>query len=221
VGAALSAREVLAAIAALASRSARAGLTAGIPLVLAGLLALTVATRGRRILALVGVAGLGAAAAALLRGQISVHLGLSFGPAAALLAGVGAAVGALFPAAFSFGAAALLGALLGPLIPLGGRPALGAAAAGLAAGLIGLALARAVAATVASLAGGLLLALGLVASFAARPIARELAGRPAVLLGFALVAGIAGAAFQISSPRAGPGARSRGSPSGATPEAGR
>ena len=219
------AQEVLAAVGTLAARARDAGLGAGIPLCLVGAVALTVAARRRRPLAVVGLAGVGALAALLLRGPLAFHLGLSAGPAAAALAAAGAIAGALFPEAFPFAAAALVGAVAGTSIPLGGRTALGGAAAARVAGLLGLALARYVAATAASLAGGLLLGLGLVASFARLPLARELAGRPAAILGFALVAGIAGAAFQLSaggaSPREGPAARSPGSPPGATPAAGR
>jgi hypothetical protein len=220
----LHAQDVLDAVAALAARAAAHGPSAGIPLCLAGAIALTVAARRRRPLAIVGLAGVGAVSAVLLGGPIRFHLGLTAAQAAALLAACGAVAGAIFPSTFPFGAAALVGAVAGSWVPLAGRSALGAAAAGLVAGLLGLALARIVAAAAASLAGGLLLALGLLASFAARPLARELTARPAAILGFALVAGIAGAAFQIAgraSPREGSGARSRGSPPGATPEAGR
>jgi hypothetical protein len=215
------AQDALAAVAALAARAAELGPVAGVPLCVVGTVALTVAARRRVPLAALGLAGVGAAAAVLFRRAIAVHLGLSVGPAAALLAAIGGLAGAFLPPAFPFAAAALVGAAAGSFVPLGGHSAIGAAAAGLVAGFLGLALARVVAAATASLAGGLLLALGLVASFAHRPDVRGLAGRPAVLLGFALVAGIAGAAFQIASPRAGPGARSPGSPPAASPEAGR
>jgi hypothetical protein len=220
------AQDVLAAVTALASRATDAGPTAGVPLCVAGALALTVAARRRRPLAVVGLAGLGVISAVLLRGPVSLHLGLSAGPAAVALAACGAIAGALYPPIFPFAAAALVGAVAGWWVPLGGRSALGAAAAALVAGLLGLALARIVTAAAASLAGGFLLALGLLASFAGRPLARELAGRPVAILGFALVAGIAGAAFQLTSPRSpnpreGRGARSPGSPPEATPGAGR
>jgi hypothetical protein len=216
-------QELLALLGAVAARAAALGPVAGVPLVVVGTAALTVAARRRVPAAVVGLAGVGALAAVLLRRPIGLHLGLSLGPAAAALAIVGAAVGAVVPPTFPFGAAALVGGAVGSLVSLGGHPALGAAAAAIVAGLLGLALARVVAATAASLAGGLLLAVGLVASLAHRPIVQELVGRPAVIVGFGLVAGIAGAAFQIAgaSPRGGPAARSPGSPPGATPEAGR
>jgi hypothetical protein len=216
-------QELFAMFAAVADRAAALGPVAGVPLVVGGTAALTVAARRRVPLAVVGLAGVGALAAVLLRRPIGLHLGLSLGPAAVALATIGAAVGAVVPPAFPFGAAALVGGAAGSLVSLGGHPAFGALAAAIVAGVLGLALARIVAATAASLAGGLLLAVGLVASFPHRPIVRELAGRPAALVGLALVLGIAGAAFQIAgaSPRAGPAARSPGSPPGATPEAGR
>ncbi len=59
-------------------------------------------------------------------------------------------------------------------------------------------IARGAGALFASLGGGLLLGAGLLAACGTRPFARELAGRPFAVLAFAVVTGIAGAAFQIS-----------------------
>jgi hypothetical protein len=207
--------EILAGLGVLAARLQPLGLPLGAPLGLAGLAALTVATRRRRPLAAAGLAAVGALCAVALRGPISAHLGVSLAPAAAILASAGAVAGALVPSAFPFAAAALPGALAGAELPLAGRAALGAAAGALGAGVVGLLLSRLVTAAASSLAGGLALGLGLLAAFRESPLARELAGRPAALAGFALVAGIAGAALQLSRPaattRGGPAARSPGS----------
>jgi hypothetical protein len=159
----------------------------------------------------------GALAAYLLRRPIGAHLGLSPGVAAAAFAAAGAIGGSLAPGALPFGLAALPGALAGSHLPLGGRAEVGAAAGALAAGIVGLLLARVVTAAAAGLGGGLALALGLLGCLRGEPLARELAGRPAVVLGFALVVGIAGAALQLAGAGAatspgGPAARSPGSP---------
>jgi hypothetical protein len=209
--------EILGGLGALAARARPAGLFLGAPLALAGLAALTVGTRHRRLLALAGLAALGALAAVLLRGPLAHHLGLSAGPAGAVLAAAGAVVGVLFPAAFPFAAAALPGALVGAELPVGGRASLGAALGALVAGVVGLLLARVVTAVAAALVGAVALALGLVACLGETPLVRELAERPAAVAGFAVILGIAGAALQLSRPPAtspaAPIARSPGSPS--------
>ncbi|MFL5366603.1 MAG: hypothetical protein ACJ781_14115, partial [Myxococcales bacterium] len=86
------------------------------------------------------------------------------------------------------------------------------AAGALAAGLVGLLLARVVSAAAAGLGGAFALGLGLLACFAETPLARELAGRPAALVGFALVLGIAGAALQLSAAAMSRGGRAARSP---------
>jgi hypothetical protein len=123
-----------------------------------------------------------------------------------------AVAGFALPAVFPFAAAALPCAWLGGQVPLAGRAAFGAAAGALLGGLLGLAFARLVASAVAALAGGLLLALGLLAVFGETPLARELAVRPAAVVGFALVVGIAGAVLQLSRSPEAPAARSPESP---------
>lgn len=213
-----TAAAILSGVARLAGGAQALGLAVGAPLSLAGLVALVAGTRRRRPLAAVGLAGCGALAAVLLRGPLSAHLGLGEVAAAGALGAAGLVGGAMAPASLPFFLAAVPGALAGANLPLGGRAAYGAAAGALAAGLIGLLLARVVTATAAGLGGGLALALGLLACFDQAPLARELAGRPAVVVGFALVVGIAGAALQLSQAPGGarspedPGARSPGSP---------
>jgi hypothetical protein len=207
------AAEILAGLADLAARVLPLGLALGAPLALAGLAALVAGTRRRRPLAVLGLAAVGALAGVVLRGLLAAHLGLSAGAAVATLAAAGALAGGLAPAALPFAVAALPGALAGAQLPLGGRAAYGAAAGALAAGIVGLLLARVVVAAAAGLGGGLALALGLLASFHGDPLARELAGRPAIVVGFALVLGIAGAALQLSAG----GATSRGDPGARSP----
>jgi hypothetical protein len=208
--------EILAGVGVLAARIQPLGLALGAPLAAVGLAALTVGTRHRRMLATVGGAAVGALAASALREPLAAHLGVSAGAAAGALAVAGALAGALFPPAFPFAVAALPGALAGAQLPLGGRAAFGAAAGALACGIVGLLLSRVVSAVAAALGGALALALGLLACLRESPLARELAGRPAAIVGFVLVLGIAGAAFQLSgvaaTSRAGPAARSPGSP---------
>jgi len=204
--------DLFAGLGALAAAVLPLGAAAGAALALAGLLALTVATRWRLPFAVAGGAGVGLLAALALRGWLVAHLAVSPLVATLMLAAAGALGCAASPGAFPFAAAALPGALLGAEVPLAGRSVLGAAAGALIAGVAGLALARIVSAAFASLAGGLLLGLGLVAAFGRTPLARELAGRPAVIAGFALVLAIAGAAFQLSTTREESGARSPVSP---------
>jgi hypothetical protein len=206
--------ELFAGVAALAGAVVPLGPAAGVPLAAVGVLALTVGTRWHRPLAVAGGAAIGALAALALRGFAAAHVGLSPGPTTVLLAAAGAVAGAVLPGAFPFAAAALPGALLGADVPLAGRAAAGAAAGGLIAGLLGLAFGRLVAAAFASACGGLLLAVGLVATLGRAEIARELMGRPAVLVGVALVLAVAGVALQASGPRTPevPAARSPGSP---------
>ncbi len=179
------------------------GVAGGLALAAAGLAALTVADRLRRPTAALGGALVGALAALSLRGLLAAHLGLSPAVAAAVGAGAGGLAGALLPPLFPAAAGALVGALLGAHLPLAGRAALGAAAGGLVGAALALLGARAVTVGVAVLSGGLALGAGLLALGGAHPLAVELAGRPFALLGFALVAAVAGAAFQLS--RAAPG----------------
>ncbi len=172
------------------------GAAAGVLLAAVGIAALTVATRHRLTLAVVGGAALGALAALTLSGALRLHLGIPPLASAAVGAVVGAAACGLFPSMLPLGVGALLGALLGASFPVGGRAAVGQAAAALGLGFVALLWAREVAAAFASLAGGLLLGAGLLATFGAHPLARELAGHPFALLAFAVVTGVAGAALQ-------------------------
>jgi hypothetical protein len=210
--------ELVEGLAALAAVVRPLGRGVGTGLVAVGIVLLTVATRRRRPLAIVGGAAVGALAALAMRDALRVHLGGGQAIAAVAAAAAGAAAGGLAPVAFPFAAAALPGALLGWEVPLAGRPVLGAAAGGLIAGLAGLALGRALAATVASIAGGLLVTLGLLATAGAHPLAREIAVRPFALVAFTAVTAIAGAAFQLATSREDRGARSPESPSSASRE---
>jgi hypothetical protein len=181
------------------------GAWAGALLVLLGVATLTVATRFARPLAAWGGAVLGAIGALALHRPIQAHLGAAPHLAAAVGAlAAGLAFGA-FPAAFPFAVGALPGALVGLAVPLAGSAALGAGAGVLVGGIVGMAAARVVKAGFASLTGGLLVAVGLAAAAGARPLGRELAARPFVLAGLAIVLGIAGAAFQMGREEAAPG----------------
>jgi hypothetical protein len=184
------------------------GVAGGIALALAGLAALTVADRLRRPTAALGGALTGALAALALRGLLAAHLGASPALATGVAAAAGALAGALVPALFPAAAGALAGALVGVHLPLAGRAELGAAAAGIVGAALALLGARAVTVCLAVTGGGLALGAGLLALGGARPLAVELAGRPFALLGFALVAAIAGGAFQLSrdGPERGRGA---------------
>ncbi len=130
--------EILAGLGALAARIQPLGLALGAPLAAAGLAALTIGTRHRRVLAVAGLGAVGALAGAALSDLVAAHLGVSAGPAVVVLAGAGGVAGALVPAAFPFAAAALPGAIAGAQLPLAGRAAFGAAAGALAAGIVGL-----------------------------------------------------------------------------------
>jgi hypothetical protein len=193
-------REALEGLRGLAEASRGVGAWGGLALALAGLAALVVAHRVPRVAAAAGGAAVGALTALAVRSLVTAHLGVSAGTSAVLLAAIGCAGCAALPAAFPAAAFAVPAALFGAHVPVAGRAELGAAVAGLVGGLVGLAAARVVSIVLASLVGGLLLALGLLATFDARPLAAELAARPFALLGFALVTGIAGAAWQLGAP---------------------
>ncbi|ACL66073.1 membrane protein [Anaeromyxobacter dehalogenans 2CP-1] len=182
----------------------------GLALVVVGLAALVASDRLRRPAAAVGGAAVGVLAALaarrLLGPQLELSAVASAGLGAAVLGVACAAMPPLFPAA----AGALAGALAGVHLPIGGRAAVGAGLGALAAALLALAASRAVAVVLCALSGGLALGVGLLAAAGPRPLASELAIRPFALLGFAVVAGVAGAAFQLArgaaAARPGPGA---------------
>jgi hypothetical protein len=193
--------EALAGLAWLAAWARELGPFAGVALALAGVMALAAAERLRRVTALAGGAAIGALAAMAARSLVAAHAGLSAGAAAGLGAGVLGATCAALPAAFPAAAGGLVGALLGVHVPVGGSAAFGAGIAALVGGLIALAGARSVAIVLASFAGGLAVVIGLVTLGGDRALASDIAARPFVMLGFALVTGIAGAAFQLGAER--------------------
>jgi hypothetical protein len=167
-----------------------------------GAVLLAAADRLRRPVALLGGAAVGALAAHAARAALPGALSpAGWAWVAAILCGGGAA---LAPAAFPALAGALAGALLGAHVPVAGKPALGAfiaAAVGAALFSVG---ARTVAAVLASVAGGLAVGVGLVVLAGGREIGVELATSPFVLLGIAVVLGIAGAAFQLAGEKGRP-----------------
>ncbi|GAO03498.1 hypothetical protein [Anaeromyxobacter sp. PSR-1] len=170
----------------------------GLALVVVGLAALAASDRLRRPAAAVGGAVVGALAALAARRLLGPQLELSALASAGLGAAVLGAACAAMPPLFPAAAGALAGALAGVHLPIGGRAAVGAGLGALAAALLALAASRAVAVVLCALAGGLALGVGLLAAAGTRPIASELAIRPFALLGFAVVAGVAGAAFQLA-----------------------
>jgi hypothetical protein len=166
---------------------------------LVGAVLLTAADRLRRPVAALGGAAVGALAARaaepLLPGALSLA-GWSW-----ILATVGAGVAGLAPILFPALVGALVGALLGVHVPVAGKAALGAALAG-AVGAALLAMgARSAAVILACLGGGLMLGAGLVTLAGGHELAAELAARPMVLLGLAVVLGVAGAAFQLGGDK--------------------
>lgn len=184
------------------------GAWGGAAVALLGLLVLLAADRLRRPTAFLGGAAVGALAALALARALPAALS----PVAWTwtLAGVGGVAGALQPRLFPALAGGLAGGLLGAHLHLGSSPALGASLGG-AVGAVLLSIgARSVAVVLASLAGGLLLCAGLVALAGGRELAAEVAARPLVLLGLALVAGVAGAAYQLAGARGRERDRARG-----------
>lgn len=201
-----SAAEGLAALVRLVLLARGLGLAAGVALVVAGLGLLVLAERLRRPTAALGGALVAALALHLVRGLLApwlTRLGLSPATGAALAAAAGGVAAGLFPPLFPAGAGALAGALLGVHLPLAGRAALGAGAAAVAGAALSLLGARAVTICLAVATGGLALGAGLLALGGAHPLAAEVALRPFALVGFALVAAVAGGAYQLA--RGGPG----------------
>ena len=190
----------LAALVRLVTWARGAGVLAGVGLVILGVGLLAASDRLRRPVAFLGGAAAGALAVMAARSMLPGSLeSAAWGWVAA---GVCGAASAAAPPVFPALAGALVGALMGVHLPIAGHPAVGA----LIAGAVGAALlavsARGVATILASLAGGLSLGIGIVTLAGGREIAAELASRPLVLLGFAVVTGVAGAAFQLSEERA-------------------
>ncbi|HYD43431.1 MAG TPA: hypothetical protein VEB43_21545 [Anaeromyxobacter sp.] len=192
----------LTALSGLAARLRGGGPFVGVLLVGCGAVLLAAADRLRRPVALLGGAAVGALAAHAARGILPGALSpAGWAWVAAILCGGGAA---LAPPAFPALAGALAGGLLGAHVPVAGKPALGAfiaAAVGAAFLSVG---ARSVAAVLASVAGGLAVGVGLVVLAGGREIGVELATSPFVLLGIAVVLGIAGAAFQLAGEKGRP-----------------
>jgi hypothetical protein len=105
--------------------------------------------------------------------------------------------------------------VLGAAVPLAGRALVGAAAGAVILALVALLFARPIVVALAGALGGVLVALALVAVLGARPLAADLVAHPLALVGVALVAAIAGAAFQLG--RGDAAKPSSALPSGATP----
>ena len=190
----------LAALARLVARLRGAGPLWGAGLAIVGVVLLVAADRLRRPVAVVAGAAVGALSVAATRAISPGSLTWVGWPW--VVAGAAGAASAVGPGAFPALSGALLGALLGLHAPVAGRPALGAAvAAAVGAALLAVG-GRSVAAVLASVAGGALLGVGIVTLSGGRELAAEVAARPLVLLGFAVVTGIAGAAFQLSGERA-------------------
>lgn len=178
------------------------GPLAGLLLAMLGVTLLTSADRLRRPTAALGGAAVGAlaarAAGPILPGVLSLA-GWSW-----VLAILGGGAAGLAPAAFPALVGALVGALLGVHVPVGGHGAIGAiVAAAVGAALLSVG-ARTVAVILACLGGGLALGVGFLVLAGGRELAAELAARPLVLLGFATVVGVAGAAFQLSGEKGRP-----------------
>lgn len=191
--------QALAALARLVGWLRGLGPLAGIALSLAGVALLTAADRLRRPTAVLGGAAVGALAARAAGALLPAALPpAGWGWVLAILCG-GAA--GLAPILFPVLAGALVGALLGVHVPVAGKPALGAALAAAVGGALLAVGARSVAVVLACLGGGLAVGVGLVTLAGGRELAAELAARPLVLLGVAVVAGVAGAAFQLSAER--------------------
>lgn len=171
----------------------------GIALALVGVALLTAADRLRRPTAALGGAAVGTlaarAAATLLPSTLSLT-GWTW--VLALLCG-GAA--GLAPVLFPVLTGALVGALLGVHVPVAGKAAIGACLAAAVGGALLAVGARSVAVVLACVGGGLALGVGLVTVAGGRELAAELAASPLVLLGFAVVTGVAGAAFQLAGEK--------------------
>jgi hypothetical protein len=178
------------------------GPLAGLVLALLGVTLLTSADRLRRPTAALGGAAVGALAARAAEPVLPGVLSLAgWSWVLAIFCGGGAG---LAPVAFPALTGALIGAVLGVHVPVGGHGAFGAVvAAAVGAALLSVG-ARTVAVVLACLGGGLALAVGFLALAGGRELAAELAARPLVLLGFATVVGVAGAAFQLSGEKGRP-----------------
>jgi hypothetical protein len=177
------------------------GAVVGVGLAVLGAVLLAAADRLRRPVAALGGAAVGVLAARAAQPVLPEVLSpAGWAWVAAVLCGAGAA---LVPALFPSLVGALVGALLGLHVPVAGRPAIGAIlAAGVGAALLAIG-ARSTAAVLASIAGGLALGAAFVTLAGGHEIGLELALRPSVLLGLAVVLGVAGAVFQLAGEKNG------------------
>jgi hypothetical protein len=179
------------------------GPVAGAVVALAGLVLLTGGRRLRRPVAALGGAAVGALGAMAL-GPVLPEL-LSASGWAWLGAGLCGAASAAAPLLFPALAGCLVGGVLGARVPVGGLRWVGAAvAAAVGAALLSVG-ARSATALLAALAGGLAVGLGLVTLGGERALAVQVAARPLVLLGVALVLAVGGTVFQLSEERGGRG----------------
>jgi len=195
--------ELLSGLSWLGGRAIELGLPAGAPVLLAGLWLLLDGARRPRSLGAVGGAAAGALAALAARAWLEAHL-----PAASTWAGVaagavgGAVVGGLLPPAFAFAVGALPGGVLGSVVEVGGSRLAGLGLGAAALGAVSVFGGRATRAVAAGSLGALACGVGglaLLGAWGSRPLAEELAGRPALLAGWLLVVGGAGAACQLGS----------------------
>jgi len=206
-------QEALAGLSGLAVEARRLPRLAAWGLGVAGLLLLVVGARRRHVIGLVGGAAVGAVAGLVLH-SLELWPGLSrFGLVAAGGVALGL-LGALVPPVFAFAAGALPGAVLGAEVAIGVHHGLGLLAGALALGALSLAMARVTAAAVSGVLGAALLGAAILQLLGDRPLAGEMATRPAILVGWLLVVGLAGAALQYVQAGS---ERARGGRGAATP----
>lgn len=197
------AADALEGIARAAAWVRSAGIWAQGTILVAGAVVLTVVGRAERAMSGLGGALAGALVALAFRSAIQLHAGVGPAVAVPVAAGIAGALSAALPRLFPFIAAGLPGFVAGLEIPIAGRAWAGAVALGLAAGFVSAAFARGVGVTFVSLAGGLALSVAAATMMGGHAWAAAIAARPLVLCGFAIVLGIAGAAYQMPvRPRA-------------------
>ncbi len=166
--------------------------------VAAGLFVLLVGARARRPVAVVGAAGVAAAAAHLLGERAGAALGISIPTLAAASAAAAGALSVVVPQLFPVLAGALPGAFLASLFSPPDRRLEVLAVGALVGGLLGLLAARPVAAAVASGVGALAVALGLAGALHGTGPGRAILAHPASILAAAAILAVAGTAFQYS-----------------------
>ena len=164
----------------------------------AGLVVMLFGARARRPVAVVGAAGVAAAAVHWVGARAGAPMGMAPSTLAVVSAAVAGAVSAFVPQLFPALAGAVPGALLAEFLAPADRRLEVMAAGAVLGAILGVLAARPVAAAVASGAGALAVAVGAEGALLGTSPGRALLSHPSAMLAVAVILAVAGTAFQLS-----------------------